>query len=50
MFVAAERKMEEMVEKYEELKKTNRLDKYLERRSKKLARKEFKKLPHLAIK
>lgn len=44
VFFAAERKIEQLVEKYEELKKTNKLQKYLERRSKKQARKEFKKL------
>lgn len=47
---AAERKLEELVEKYEELKKSNKLQKHMERRSKKLARKEFKKLPNEAVK
>lgn len=42
--------MEELLEKYEDLKKANKLDKHLERRSKKLARKEFKKLPNFTVK
>lgn len=44
IFISAEKKLEGLIEKYEELKKNNKLQKHIEKRSKKLARKEFKNL------
>ncbi|KAF2892940.1 hypothetical protein ILUMI_13234 [Ignelater luminosus] len=40
----SEKRIEELVNKYEELKKTNKLQKHLERRHKKLAKKEQKNM------
>lgn len=42
--LSAEKKLEGLIEQYEELKKNNRLQKHIEKRSKKLARKEFKNM------
>lgn len=42
--IAAEKKVEDLVQKYEELKKTNKLQKHIERRSKKIAKRELKNM------
>lgn len=43
-FIAAEKKIEDLVQKYEDLKKTNQLQKHIERRSKKIAKRELKNM------
>lgn len=42
--IVAEKRLDKLVEKYEDLKKTDRLEKHLRKRSKKLSGKRLKKL------
>lgn len=44
VLILAEKHLDKLVEKFEELKKTNKLQKYMQKRSKKLAGKRLKRL------